>query len=94
MTRKKASGWFVYMIECDGDRIYTGIAVDVDARFEKHCVGKGAAFTRINKPVRLMAAKPCVDQSEATREEAALKRLRRPGKLEWATKWRRNVRGE
>jgi putative endonuclease len=85
--RKPAAAWFVYMIECAGDRIYTGIAVDVAARFEKHCNGRGAAFTRINKPVRVLAAMPCGSQGDATREEYALKQLLRAQKLQWATKW-------
>jgi putative endonuclease len=81
-------GWCVYMLECAGDRIYTGIAVDALARFEAHRAGRGAAFTRINPPRRLLAVMPCADRSEATRAEAALKKLRRPGKLEWALRWR------
>jgi putative endonuclease len=82
----KKAGWFVYMIECERGVIYTGIAVDVEARFEKHRLGDGAAFTRINKPLRLMAAKSCGNQSKATREECALKKLRRDEKLAWAVK--------
>jgi putative endonuclease len=80
----KKARWFVYMIECERGVIYTGIAVDVAARFDMHCAGRGAAFTRINKPVRLMAAKSCGNQSKATRQECALKKLRREDKLAWA----------
>jgi putative endonuclease len=86
MKRRQAA-WFVYMIECDGNRIYTGVAVDVAARFEKHCSGKGAAFTRINKPVRVLAAKKCRNRSAALKQEYALKQLRREQKVEWAGKW-------
>jgi putative endonuclease len=85
--RKAAASWFVYMVECEGDRIYTGVAVDVTARFDKHCSGKGAAFTRINKPVRLMAAMKCKGRSDALRREYALKQLRRGEKIAWAQRW-------
>ena len=79
--------WFVYMLECAGGRIYTGIATDVPARFEKHCCGRGAAFTRINPPLRVMAAMPCGNRSAATKTESSLKKLRRPDKLLWAEQW-------
>lgn len=87
MSPSAAKTWHVYMLECAGGLIYTGIALDVAARFEKHRVGRGAAFTRINPPVRLMAAKPCGTQGDATREESSLKKLRRAEKLAWSAQW-------
>ena len=84
---KPATVWFVYMLECAEDRIYTGIATNVAARFEKHRNGTGAAFTRINKPVRVMAAMPCGNRSAATKTENRLKLLRRPAKLLWVAQW-------
>ena len=68
------SGWYVYLIECRGPRIYTGIAIDVAARYAAHVEGKGARFTRAHPPLRLLASFPCPDRSTATRAEAALKR--------------------
>ena len=87
--RRAAATWYVYMLECTDGRIYTGIALDVAARYALHCSGRGAAFTRINPPRRLLAAMPCAGQGEATRRESALKKLRRPAKLAWAAQWRR-----
>lgn len=84
MARVRAKPWFVYMLECRGGRVYTGIALDVVARFEKHCAGKGAAFTRINPPVHVLAAKRCRDRSSALKAEARLKKLPRAEKLIWA----------
>jgi putative endonuclease len=77
------------MLECNGGRLYTGIAVDVDARFKKHCNGTGAAFTRMHKPVRIAAVMPCADRSAASKMEAQLKSLDRPDKLLWAAEWPR-----
>ena len=48
--------WFVYLIECRDGSIYTGIAVDVDARYAAHKSGKGARYTRSHPPRRLLAA--------------------------------------
>jgi len=75
------------MLECNGSRIYTGITVDVEARYKKHCSGTGAAFTRMHKPQRIVAVMPCTDRSEASKAEAQLKKLQRPAKLLWARQW-------
>jgi putative endonuclease len=67
--------WFVYLIECRNGSIYTGIAIDVDARYAAHLAGKGARFTRANPPVRLLARIAYADRSEASRAEYAIKQL-------------------
>ena len=84
MTDSASSCWYVYMLECAGDRLYTGITPDVAQRFGKHCSGRGAAFTRINPPRRILAAMACDDRSSALKKESALKKLKRPAKLAWA----------
>ena len=76
--------WWVYMIECRGGKIYTGIAKDPEARFRKHLAGDGAAFTRMNPPVALLAKRPCGTRSDALRAERALRRLAGREKRAWA----------
>jgi putative endonuclease len=76
--------WWVYMIACRGGRIYTGMAIDPQARYEAHRAGKGAAFTRANPPVALLRCVPFASRSEACRAEAALKKIPREKKLSWA----------
>lgn len=72
------------MIECRGGEIYTGIAKDVQARYEKHAKGKGAKYTRMNPPVRLLCQVEYSNRSEAASAEYAMKKLRREEKLRWA----------
>ena len=76
--------WWVYMISCRGGKIYTGTAIDPEARYEAHRSGKGAAFTRANPPVALLRCVPFASRSEACRAEAALKKIPREKKLSWA----------
>ncbi|MDI9690694.1 GIY-YIG nuclease family protein, partial [Burkholderia cenocepacia] len=38
--------WFLYLIECADDSVYTGITTDVAARFDEHASGKGARLAR------------------------------------------------
>lgn len=67
--------WFLYMIECNDGSIYTGIAVDVAARFAAHVKGKGARYTRSRPPRRLLAVIAYPDRSLASKAEYAMKRL-------------------
>jgi putative endonuclease len=76
------SGWYLYLIECAGGALYTGIARDPAARFALHLAGKGAKYTRANKPLRLIGAIAYPDRGSATRAEIAFKKLKASEK--WA----------
>jgi putative endonuclease len=84
--------WWLYLLACKDGRMYAGIALDVDARFELHRNGKGAKFTRANPPQKILAAQSFASRSEALKAEYALKQLARPAKLEWVRQWRRAKR--
>jgi putative endonuclease len=71
---------FVYMLRCAGDRIYTGYAVDVEARFEQHKSGKGAKFTKAFPPECILRKFELNSHEEALRLEARIKRLPRSQK--------------
>jgi putative endonuclease len=77
--------WHVYMIECADGSIYTGIAVDVLARYAAHVLGRGAKYTRSRKPVRLLWHRECGNRSDASREEYRIKRLSAKDKRVLAT---------
>jgi len=67
--------WFLYLLECADGSVYTGIATDVEARFEKHASGAGARYTRSRKPVRVLASFELANRSSASRAEYWVKRL-------------------
>ena len=67
--------WFVYLIECTDGSLYTGIAVDVDARYAAHARGKGARYTRAHPPARLLTRFAYPDRSAASKAEYAIKQL-------------------
>ena len=75
MSPSAAKPWFVYLIECTGGSIYTGITTDVAARYAAHAAGKGARYTRAWPPLRLLACVEFADRSAAAQAEYALKRL-------------------
>ena len=72
---RAARRWYVYLILCRSNAIYTGIALDVAARYAQHAAGTGARYTRANPPRRLLAGFVCPNQSVAGSLEAAIKRL-------------------
>lgn len=75
--------WWLYVLECQGGVLYTGIAKDVDARFEAHVNGTGAIFTRLNRPVRILGKATMATKGDALRAEYAFKQASRADKLQW-----------
>lgn len=72
MTEKP---WFLYILECAGDRLYTGITVDVDARYTAHVNGKGAKFTKGFPPKKILFQAEFTDRGAASRAEIDFKKL-------------------
>jgi putative endonuclease len=79
--------WFIYLIECKNGRLYTGITPDLEERFRKHSTGKGAMFTRLNAPLKMIAAMPCSNRSAASKLEYVIKKLTHDQKRFMASKW-------
>lgn len=79
--------WFIYLIKCKGNRLYTGITTNLNDRFNKHLTGRGAAFTRSFPPIKMLAAHPYLNRSEATKAEIAMKKLRPKQKLKAIENW-------
>lgn len=75
--------WFLYVLECEDGSLYTGITVDVPARYAAHVAGKGAKYTRGRPPVRLLAVVAYPDRSTASRAEYEVKRMPLPRKREF-----------
>jgi putative endonuclease len=83
-----AGDWWLYVLLCANECLYIGIARDVDARFAVHCSGKGAIFTRLNPPVRILARERQPSRSAALKAEYALKQRTRQQKLAWVAAMR------
>lgn len=75
--------WFLYVIETDGGRLYTGITTDVERRFAEHESGKGARFMRGRKIYQLRHRQKLGNRSLALKAEYAFKQLSRNRKLYW-----------
>lgn len=67
--------WFLYMLECRGGSLYTGITTDVARRYATHAAGKGARYTRLHPPERVALVLAYPDRSAALQAEYAVKQL-------------------
>ncbi len=66
---------FCYMVKCSNGSFYTGWTTDPGRRVREHNAGRGARYTRINGPVKLVYVEKHPDRSAAQRREYALKQL-------------------
>ncbi len=81
MAKRLLDVWFVYILRCADDTLYTGITKDLARRTEQHNAGTASRYTRSRCPVKLVYHEPQLSQSLALKREAAIKRLTRGQKL-------------
>jgi uncharacterized protein (TIGR02453 family) len=75
--RPKSNAWFVYLARCGDGSLYTGVTTDPERRAAAHNSGRGGAYTRSRRPVRMVHLEAASNRSEALRRERAIKRLTR-----------------
>lgn len=67
--------WYVYMLRCRDNSLYTGYTDDVKRRESVHNTGRGAKYTKTRLPVRLVYFEEYEDKSQALKREYAIKQL-------------------
>jgi putative endonuclease len=82
------------MIECADGSIYTGITVDVEARYKAHCQGTGARYTRSHTPFRLLGHESHPDRSSAAKAEYRIKQLTASEKRSYANALANNQKNQ
>ncbi len=73
--RSSRASWWLYIIRCADDSLYTGITTDVRRRLQQHRAGQGARYLKGRGPLTLVHQRPAGPRSEALRLEAQVKRL-------------------
>jgi putative endonuclease len=74
--------WFVYLVRCQDDTLYCGIATDLARRLTEHnSADKGAKYTRGRQPVQLVYAEEVASRAQATQREGRIKRMSRAQKM-------------
>ena len=78
-----SGGWYVYILQCADDTLYTGVARDLQRRLAQHNGERsgGPKYTRGRRPVTLLWSEEATDRGAALTREAAIKKLSRVDKL-------------
>jgi len=75
----QATKWFVYILRCADDSLYTGITVDVSRRIREHSgelgTNKGAKSLRGRSPLSLAYSVGAESRSQALKLEYKIKQL-------------------
>ncbi len=67
--------YYVYIVQCADDTLYTGIATELERRVEEHNNSdKGAKYTRVRRPVKLVYSEEYPDRSTASKREYEIKK--------------------
>lgn len=82
MARIVTDMWYVYILLCADDTLYTGSTNNLEARVARHNgTTGGAKYTRSRKPVRVVYVERKRTRSRALSREAMIKKLTRAEKL-------------
>ena len=71
---------FCYIVECADGTYYTGWAVNPERRVATHNKGRGARYTRMRLPVKLVYIEEQPDRTSAMKRERAIKKMTRERK--------------
>ncbi|MBA1395301.1 GIY-YIG nuclease family protein [Bombilactobacillus bombi] len=77
----KTNSYSVYIVHCVDGSYYTGISNNVPARIATHNAGKGAKYTKIRRPVKLVYQELVGDRSQASKREWQIKHYTRAQKI-------------
>ncbi len=73
------SNWFVYMLRCADDTLYTGVTTDLARRVQEHngkgAKDRGAKYTKARRPVKVWYQEAVIGRSAAQKREAQLRKL-------------------
>ena len=65
--------YFCYILECVDGTFYTGWTTDPPRREKQHNAGRGARYTKIRRPVKLVYVEEVSDHASALRRELHIK---------------------
>jgi len=79
LAMPKKPRWYVYILKCADNSLYTGITIDVERRVDEHNHDDklAAKYTRVRRPVKLVYQESLASRSLAASREAKIKKLKR-----------------
>lgn len=86
LARGKKNSWFVYILLCSDNTLYTGITNNISKRIKDHELGIGAKYTKGRSPFNLIFKEKHPNRSSATKRESEIKSFSKKQKLELSQK--------
>ncbi len=80
-SKKLEEKWFVYILQCSDNSLYTGITNNLEKRIETHNKRKGAKYTKYRLPVVLKYYEIVENKSQAAKREIKIKSLSKADKI-------------
>ncbi len=76
------SDWYVYIVRCSDNSLYTGVTKDIERRVTEHNTNDklGARYTKSRRPVTLVYEESSESRSQASKRELEIKRLTKKNK--------------
>jgi len=65
--------WYLYILLCNDNSLYTGITLNPNQRFLDHKSGKGGRYTRSHKPTKILYLEKLTDHSTGLKRERQIK---------------------
>lgn len=87
--KKQEQRHYFYVLVCADGSFYAGYTTDPARREKEHNAGIGSKYTKSRRPVDMIHYESYETRSEATKAEAAFKKLRRAEKEKKLSNWRK-----
>ena len=73
--------WYLYVLRCSDDTLYTGVTTDPHRRLREHNTSnRGAKYTNTRRPTQMVYCEEHEDRSSAQKAEHKFKKLTREQK--------------
>ena len=69
------SKYFVYILQCSDNSLYTGITNNLEKRLKMHNDKKASKYTRGRTPVKMVYFEEHIDKGSALKREYEIKQL-------------------
>jgi putative endonuclease len=78
---RMTSLFYIYILKCSDNSLYTGYTDNLERRLKKHNQGKASKYTRSRLPVSIVYSEEHPDKSSAMKKEIWIKSLSRENKI-------------
>lgn len=78
---RMTSLFYIYILKCSDNSLYTGYTDNLERRLKKHNQGKASKYTRSRLPVSIVYSEEHPDKSSAMKREIWIKSLSRENKI-------------